>query len=67
VPADGRNRDRTITAASILAVPGQNIPAGNFDVLVSALRSNTAYANVHTTQFPAGEIRGQVKHANDED
>jgi hypothetical protein len=66
-PPTGGTVTGTITAASILAVPGQNIPAGNFDVLVSALGFNTAYANVHTTQFPAGEIRGQVKHAADED
>jgi len=57
----------TITGGNILAVPSQHIPAGNFEVLLSALGSNTAYANVHTVNFPAGEIRGQVKHANNED
>ena len=35
--------------------------AGNFDALTDALTSNTAYANVHTKNFPAGEIRGQVR------
>jgi hypothetical protein len=51
----------TITAASIVAVPGQNIPAGNFGVLLAALGSDTAYVNVHTANFPGGEIRGQIE------
>jgi len=50
----------TITAASVVAIPTQNFPVGNFDALVAALESNTAYANIHSTKFPAGEIRGQV-------
>jgi hypothetical protein len=29
--------------------------------LVEALRAGNAYANVHTAQFPAGEIRGQIE------
>ena len=38
----------------------ENIPAVNFDALVAALESNTAYANIHSTKFPGGEIRGQI-------
>ena len=30
-------------------------------VLVEALRTGGAYANVHTSQFPLGEIRGQIE------
>jgi hypothetical protein len=51
----------TWTAASVIAVVGQNVKAGNFNALVAALNSNTAYANVHQTALPAGEIRGQVR------
>jgi hypothetical protein len=65
-PTGGGTVSGTITAASIVAVPTQNIPAGNFDVLLAALGSNTAYANVHTQNFPGGEIRGQVEQ-RDED
>jgi hypothetical protein len=50
----------TITAANIIAVPTQGVPADSFDALTDALNSNTAYANVHTTQFPGGEVRGQI-------
>jgi hypothetical protein len=63
----------TWTSADIVAIAGQNVVAGNFDALVDALESNTAYANIHTTSgttpdtaFPAGEIRGQV-HKGDLD
>jgi hypothetical protein len=49
------------TAANVVAIPGQNVTAGDFDALTDALASNTAYANVHTNNFKAGEIRGQVR------
>jgi hypothetical protein len=58
----------TWTKANVQAIMGQNVVAGDFDALVDALASNTAYANVHTTSgttpdtaFPAGEIRGQCR------
>ena len=51
----------TITSANIIAVPAQNIPAANFDVLLAALTGDTAYVNIHTTMFPGGEIRGQLE------
>lgn len=47
-------------AASVVGPTGQNVSANDFNALVEALTSNTAYANIHTTAFPAGEIRGQV-------
>jgi CHRD domain len=51
----------TITAQDVTAkAASQNITAGDFANLVSALESDTAYANIHTTAFPAGEIRGQI-------
>jgi hypothetical protein len=67
-PAGGGTVSGTITAANVLAVPGQHISAGDFDALTDALTSNTAYANIHTTSFPGGEIRGQIRaEGNDED
>ena len=51
----------TITAADILAITAQGLAAGDFAGAVRALESGNTYANVHTTNFPAGEIRGQIK------
>jgi CHRD domain-containing protein len=58
-PANGGTVTGTITAADIVP-SGQGVAAGNFDALEDALNSNTAYGNIHTTPFPAGEIRGQI-------
>jgi hypothetical protein len=48
----------TLTQGSVVGPTKQNVPAGDFDAVVAALRSNTAYANTHTMAFPSGEIRG---------
>jgi len=50
----------TITAAQIIGPNGQGIEPGSFAEAVRALRAGMVYANVHTTRWPAGEIRGQV-------
>ena len=59
-PASGGTVTGTLSAANVLAIAGQNVTAGDFNAITAALLTNTAYANVHTTNFPAGEIRGQV-------
>jgi len=35
--------------------------AGDFDALIDAMRNGNTYVNVHTTQYPGGEVRGQIK------
>ena len=50
----------TIVATDIVGITTQQIPAGVLDEFVRALRNGTAYANVHTTTSPGGEIRGQI-------
>jgi hypothetical protein len=66
-PANGGTISGTITAANVLGVASQNIPAGDFDALTDALMSDTAYANIHTTNFPAGEIRGEIRRGGHDD
>jgi len=60
-PAAGGTVSGTLTAANLLALPGQNVPANNFDALEDVLETSTSYVNVHTTAFPAGEIRGEIR------
>ena len=57
----------TITAASVVGPAAQNVTPGDFDALEDALESDTAYGNVHTTKFPAGEIRGEVRRGPADD
>jgi len=58
---------RTVQAADILAPGTQGIEAGNFEELVAALRAGHAYANVHSTKWPGGEIRAQINDEDDND
>jgi hypothetical protein len=51
----------TIVAANVIGPAGQGIAAGEFDELLRAIDAGATYANVHTTQFPAGEIRAQIE------
>src|SRR5262249_19744883 len=55
-----------ITPAQVLAVTGQGIDAGEFDELVRAIRAGATYANVHSTVFTPGEIRGHIPGSHDD-
>jgi CHRD domain len=60
-PATSGTVEGTITAADIQPVADQGVTAGDFAGVVRAIRSGTSYVNVHSTQFPAGELRGQIR------
>lgn len=52
----------TIVAADVLAIPGQGIVAGDFAALRAAIVAGATYANVHTTIFAGGEMRGKLSN-----
>ncbi|MET0581034.1 MAG: CHRD domain-containing protein [Pseudoxanthomonas sp.] len=58
-PASGQVAGMLLPA-NIIGPSGQGITAGEFDELLAAMRKGVAYVNVHSTLFPAGEIRGQL-------
>jgi hypothetical protein len=51
----------TLDSAAVIGPAAQGIAAGEFAELVRAIRAGAGYANVHSTAFPGGEIRGQLE------
>jgi hypothetical protein len=60
-PANGGTVTGTISAANVIGPATQGVTAGEFQAVVDALESDTTYANIHSTAFPAGEIRGEIR------
>ncbi len=64
-PTSGTVRG-TIVPAEILGDPpppaDRGIEQGNWEEFVAAVRVGHTYANVHSTRFPTGEIRGQINN-----
>jgi CHRD domain len=52
-PVNGRLVEGSFTAANVTGV--------TFEELIAEMKAGTAYVNVHTTQFPGGEMRGQTQ------
>jgi hypothetical protein len=50
--------------ADVIGPTTQGIEPGSFAEILKAMQTGNAYANIHTTRWPGGEIRGQI---NDRD
>jgi hypothetical protein len=60
-PQEGTVRGE-VTAAEVIGPAGQGIAAGEFAEILAAMRAGHAYANVHSSKFPGGEIRAQLNN-----
>ena len=59
-PATSGTVSGTIVPSDVLQLGVQGILAGEFGELAAAMRAGFTYANVHTTSWPNGELRGQI-------
>ena len=53
-----------VTPADVVGPNAQGIEPLSFDEILRGMRAGHAYANIHTTRWPGGEIRGEI---NDKD
>jgi hypothetical protein len=63
-PTTGTVRGTITPADMVPQVPDRGIEPGRWDEFVAAVKVGHTYANVHSSRFPGGEIRGQI---NDRD
>jgi len=66
-PARAGTVTGTVTAADVIGPNGQGIAPGEFSKVLEAIHSGVTYVNLHSTKFPAGEIRGQARVLGDDD
>jgi CHRD domain len=57
----------TLLPLQVTGPASQGIAPGQFAEIVAAIRKGNAYANVHTSIAPGGEIRGQLRRGNGHD
>ena len=50
-----------LSAADVIGPAGQGIAAMEIAEVLAAIRAGVAYVNVHSSKFPGGEIRGQLR------
>ncbi len=63
----------TVLPSDIQAIAAQGFAAGDLNAVIAAIQAGVSYANMHSTTFPGGEIRGQLEpghghgHGSDND
>ncbi len=52
-----------VQSANMIEGPivNQGVEPGQFNELIAAIRAGVAYVNVHSSTFPGGEVRGQLR------
>jgi hypothetical protein len=53
----------TVVAANITGPAAQGVAVGDLAAALEIVGDGSSYANIHTNNFPGGEIRGQVSRA----
>ena len=59
-PAPGGAMEGIATAADVVGPTAQGIEPNAFAELISAIKNGKTYVNVHSSKWPAGEIRSQI-------
>ena len=60
-PADPGEISGTIHASDVIGATAQGLAPGELFAALRGIRAGVVYVNVHTTLFPGGEIRGQLR------
>ena len=54
----------SFTAADVRGPSGQGIAAGELGEVMRAMGRRATYVNVHSSEWPGGELRGQIRRGN---
>ena len=64
-PAPGGMVSGSVEATDVIGPTTQGIEPGNLAEFRRAFRAGAVYVNVHSSLYPGGEIRVQLRHDDD--